>query len=134
MATADLDGPLTGVSVLLVEDNDDTREAFERLLALDGARVVSTDNARDAIELARRHRFDVVLTDLGLPDVPGESLIRAVCHDGEPGPRVVVVTGYGEPYQSRARAAGADQVLTKPIAWSQLIAAIGTAESEPIAA
>ncbi len=134
MAMADLAGPLTGVSVLLVEDNDDTREAFERLLRLDGAKVVSTDNVRDAIAQAAGRPFDVLITDLGLPDVSGETLIRAVHSQGPRRPRVVVVTGYGEPHQSRALAAGADLVLTKPVPWARLIGALSSGASEPVAA
>jgi hypothetical protein len=48
-------------------------------------------------------------------------------------PKVVVVTGYGEPYVSRARAAGADVVLVKPVVWSRLISHLAAKSGEAIA-
>jgi len=64
--------------------------------------------------------FDVVLTDLGLPDIPGDVVIRRVLASARRRPRVIVVTGYDEPFVSRARQAGADVVFNKPIVWATL--------------
>ena len=112
---------LAGLRVLLVEDSEDTREAFVRLLSLEGAVVAAAENAREAAELAVTMEFDVLLTDLGLPDISGDALITTVLATARRRPRVVVVTGYGEPYVSRARAAGADVVLVKPVMWNRLL-------------
>jgi two-component system CheB/CheR fusion protein len=112
---------LRGARVLLVEDARDIRDVFTLLLEADGAQVTATDNGREAAALAGRYDFDVLLTDLGLPDIPGEAVIRHVVATSRRRPRVVVMTGYDEPFIARARAAGADAVLTKPIAWSALL-------------
>ena len=112
---------LAGLRVLLVEDSEDTREAFVRLLSLEGASVSSAANAREAAELATTTEFDVLLTDLGLPDISGDALITTVVATARRRPKIVVVTGYGEPYVSRARAAGADIVLVKPVVWNRLL-------------
>jgi two-component system CheB/CheR fusion protein len=114
-------GELGGVTVLLVEDADDIRDAFGVLLRLEGAEVAAVRTGREAVDLAARRTFDVLLTDLGLPDIPGDVLIRNVLATARPRPRIVVVTGYGEPYVGRARAAGADVVFTKPIEWAALV-------------
>ena len=58
---------------------------------------------------------------MGLPDIPGDILIREMLATATTRPHVVVVTGYGEPYTTRARAAGAEVVLTKPIEWTLLL-------------
>lgn len=129
-----LDRPLTGLTVLLVEDAADTRDVLERLLEADGAEVLATGSACEAVALAAVHDIDVLLTDLGLPDIPGEALIRKVIADAPRRPRVVVVTGYGEPFASRARAAGADVVLTKPIGWSDLVPHLTAAAPDVVAA
>jgi CheY-like chemotaxis protein len=129
-----LDRPLTGLTVLLVEDAADTRDVLERLLKADGAEVLATGSAREAVELAAVHEIDVLLTDLGLPDIPGEALIRKVVADARRRPRVVAITGYGEPFASRARAAGAHTVLTKPIGWSDLVPHLTASEPDPVAA
>jgi CheY-like chemotaxis protein len=115
------DGVLTGTTVLVVEDMADSREAFARLLALEGAEVLVAATASEALEIARTHDVDVLMSDLGLPDIPGDVLITTVVAESKRRPKVIVVTGYGEPHVSRARRAGADLVMVKPVAWNRLI-------------
>jgi CheY-like chemotaxis protein len=128
------DRPLRGARVLLVEDAKDIREVFTLLLEAEGATVTATGGGREAVELAAEHDFDVLLSDLGLPDIPGDMVIRHVVATARRRPWVVVVTGYDEPFIGRAREAGADVVLTKPIAWSQLLDRLVPAPSTPLAA
>lgn len=94
-------GGLQSTRILLVEDAEDIRNVFA--------------------QAAERQQFDIVLTDLGLPDIPGDAVIRQVLAKAPRRPRVVVLTGYNEPFMSRARQAGADIVLNKPIAWPDLV-------------
>jgi len=106
--------------VLLVEDSSDVREVFTLLLRSEGMDVVATGSGCEAVDLAARTDFDIVLTDLGLPDIPGDVVIRRVLAGSRRRPRVIVITGYDEPFVSRARQAGADLVFIKPILWSTL--------------
>jgi two-component system, chemotaxis family, CheB/CheR fusion protein len=115
---------LQGKRILLVEDATDIREAFGLLLRSEGADVVAASTGREALAYAEEGAFNVVLTDLGLPDIPGEVLIRQLLSGASPRPRVVVVTGFGEPDLSRAAAAGANAVFTKPIEWTVLLRAL----------
>ena len=124
---------LDGYRVLLVEDARDIREVVGLLLRSDGAEVRAASNAREALEIAVEWNFDVLLTDLGLPDIPGDALIKEVLAVKGNRPRVVVMTGYSEPYQSQARAAGANAILTKPLDWLHLRAEL-TAANEALAA
>ena len=110
--------------VLLVEDSSDVREVFTLLLRSEGVDVVATGSGCEAVDLAARTDFDIVLTDLGLPDIPGDVVIRRVLAGSRRRPRVIVVTGYDEPFVSRARQAGADLVFIKPILWSTLADAL----------
>jgi two-component system CheB/CheR fusion protein len=112
---------LRGAKVLLVEDARDIRDVFTLLLQAEGADVTATGSGREAAEVGAVGDFDVLLTDLGLPDIPGDLVIRHVVATARRRPWVVVVTGYDEPFVSRAREAGADVVLTKPITWSALL-------------
>jgi CheY-like chemotaxis protein len=112
---------LEGLQVLVVEDATDIRDVFVVLLRAEGADVIATGSGREAAELARQRHFDVVLSDLGLPDIPGDVLIRQIRAASKGRTRVVVVTGYGEPYVSRARQAGADVVFTKPVEWRRIL-------------
>jgi len=127
-------GHLRGARVLLVEDAKDIRDVFALLLTAEGAEVAATGSGREALELAGQRDFDVLLTDLGLPDIPGDLVIRHVVATARRRPWVVVVTGYDEPFISRARQAGADVVLTKPLAWSALLDRLLPEPAAPLAA
>jgi two-component system CheB/CheR fusion protein len=112
---------LEAMKILLVEDSDDIRDAFCGLLRAEGAEVVAVAEGNAAVSAAVGEDFDILLTDYGLPDIPGDLVIRQVLTGARRRPRVVVVTGYGEPYAGRARKAGADLVLTKPVGWPDLL-------------
>ena len=112
---------LEGMRILVVEDAPDIRDVFTVLLRAEGADVVATGSGREAAELVGEGRFDVVLSDIGLPDIPGDVLIRQIIASSKGRTRVVAVTGYGEPYVTRARQAGADIVFTKPVEWTRIL-------------
>jgi CheY-like chemotaxis protein len=112
---------LEGSRILLIEDAPDIREVFTVLLRVEGAEVVPVGTGREAAEAASTRDFDIVLSDLGLPDIPGDVLIRQILAGARRSTRVVVVTGYGEPYVTRARQAGAEVVFTKPVEWTRIL-------------
>jgi CheY-like chemotaxis protein len=124
---------LAGLRILLVEDADDIRDVLALLLQTEGADVRAVGSAHAAMETAATWTFDVLLTDLGLPDVAGDSLIREILAMKSRRLRVVVVTGFGEPFPARARQAGAHVVFTKPLDWSVLLAKLGERD-DPLAA
>ena len=119
---------LKGSRILVVEDAPDIREVFTLLLRAEGAHVEAAASGREALELAGQGNFDVVLSDLGLPDIPGDVLIRQLLGQSRGRTRVLVVTGYGEPYLTRARQAGAHVVFTKPVEWSRILEALQRAD------
>lgn len=112
---------LSGMRILVVEDAADIREVFTVLLLAEGAVVVAAGNGREAMDAAAHHQFDVILSDLGLPDVPGDVLIRQLLAATRNRTPVIVITGYGEPYLTRARQAGAEVVFTKPVEWTRIL-------------
>lgn len=107
--------------ILLIEDAADIREVFTVLFRAEGADVIATGSGVEAAEIAARLEFDVIVSDLGLPDIPGDVLIRQILAGARVRMRVLVVTGYGEPHVTRARLAGADAVFTKPVEWSRVL-------------
>lgn len=112
---------LEGQRILVIEDAADIRDVFAVLLRAEGADVIATGSGREAADLVADNHFDVVLSDLGLPDVPGDVLIRQIVASSKGRTRVIVVTGYGEPFVSRAHQAGADVVFTKPVEWTRIL-------------
>jgi two-component system, OmpR family, response regulator TctD len=114
---------LQGVSILVVEDAPDVLDVFTTLLRLEGADAVGAGNGIDALAASRRRGFDVAVIDLGLPDIPGEVLIRAIVATATRRPlTVVVVTGEHGASVARARDAGASAIFVKPCDWGQILA------------
>ena len=105
--------------ILLVENHDDTRMAIERLLRNLKHEVRSAGSAQEALELATQHEFDLVLSDLGLPDENGLELMSKL--RDRFGLRGIAVTGYGMKEDiERSREAGFVHHLIKPIDPNQL--------------
>jgi CheY-like chemotaxis protein len=115
-----LESSLRGLRVLLVEDAAETREALTWLLEAEGVEVTAVALGRPAVEAASGTDFDVVLTDLGLPDMPGDVVIRHVLGAAARRPAVIAMTAHADPHRQRALDAGAETVLGKPFEWSVL--------------
>ena len=113
------------VHVLLVEDHPDTAEAMADLLHATGRQVTVAHSVREALGVAEQSQgcFDLVLSDIGLPDGTGHDLMRELRHRYNlPG---IALTGYGmEEDVERSRQAGFVRHLTKPIHLETLEAAI----------
>jgi signal transduction histidine kinase/CheY-like chemotaxis protein len=118
---------LAGHTVLLVEDNSDTRDVLRLMLELEGADVTTADCGEDGVRAADRRRPDVVLCDIGLPDIDGMEVARRLRAGGRlAGARFIALTGYGQAEDVRqALEAGFDAHLTKPINLDQLLALLG---------
>jgi PAS domain S-box-containing protein len=105
------------VRVLVVDDNVDAAESIAMLLTLEGHEVRTVYAAHDALEAVRSFRPQVVLLDIGLPDMDGYEVARQLrSQQVIEGMRLVAVTGYGQQSdRMRAREAGFDQHLVKPV-------------------
>ena len=102
--------------VLIVEDDADTAEGLRELVQLWGHEPVVADSGTAARAAAARERFDVVLLDLGLPDVDGVAIAGELRAALGAAARVVALTGHtDEGMLARVRAAGADAHLRKPV-------------------
>jgi CheY-like chemotaxis protein len=115
----------SGKRILLVDDNDDARDLLGGLLELQGFQIESAGDAPGALEIAGRFQPQVVILDLGLPEIDGWELARQLRQvAGLAEVRIVALTGYGsERDRERSREAGIDVHLLKPIEISQLVRA-----------
>jgi len=111
-----------GKRVLLVDDNEDSRELLAGLLSLQGFEVEAACDAPAALAVVERWRPEVVILDLGLPEMDGWELARRLRSlEGFAPARIIALTGYGSDRdRERSRAAGIDAHLLKPIEVSQL--------------
>ena len=109
-----------GKRILLVEDHPATRGALELLLKQRGHQLTAAATAAAALALAARQGFDVVISDLGLPDATGHRLMEQL-HSLQPGLIGIACSGYGMADDlQRSREAGFAAHLTKPISIEQL--------------
>jgi PAS domain S-box-containing protein len=111
-------------AILIVEDDDDTRTVLRYMLEAEGARVETAPCGVDGVAAVTGGRFDVVLCDIGLPDIDGLEVARRLrAKDELHGTRLIAVTGYGQAEDiHRAITAGFDTHLTKPVNLDQLLA------------
>jgi CheY-like chemotaxis protein len=116
-----------GKRVLLVDDNEDARELLAGLLAVQGYVVEVAGGATAALDLAARWLPQIVVLDLGLPEIDGWELARRLrTVDGLGQIRIIALTGYGsERDRERSREAGIDEHLLKPIEIAQLTRCFG---------
>ncbi|MFL9858856.1 ATP-binding protein [Paraburkholderia madseniana] len=108
--------------LLLVDDNQDALLALSVLLELEGHEVTTSDNGRDAIQLMSEKHPEVAVIDVGMPEMDGFEVARAVrLERALDGIVLVALTGYAsESDKSRALAAGFDFHLTKPLSLDKL--------------
>lgn len=99
-------------SVLVVEDDHDTLEVLVELLNEAGFEAVGVSTAAEALEIAARRRFEVLLVDHALPDAMGPELIRGLRALGVDAP--VILTSAGRNLTTIAKQLGARAALHKP--------------------
>ncbi len=116
-----------GRTILVVEDNPSNRALAGRVLArIDGLRVIEAEDGAAALRLVRDVCPDLVLLDLGLPDMSGEELLRRLRADPETRAVRVAVLSADATMERRAEllAAGAVAYLTKPFDLAALVRSI----------
>jgi len=126
-------GRLDERTVLVVEDDDDTRGVVAFMLEAEGARVEAVPNGVTAVEAAGRLLPQVVLCDIGLPDIDGLEVARRLRRNPAlSATRLIALTGYGQAEDVRqAIEAGFDAHVTKPINLDQLMALLA-GRDEPL--
>jgi CheY-like chemotaxis protein len=107
--------------ILVVDDEEYVRDLLRDILEKEGCRVTIADGGRQALTLFDQGNFDAVFTDVGMPDMNGWELSRAV-RQRDPRIPVAVITGWGEAVGSYERqAAQVNWVVTKPFDRSQIV-------------
>lgn len=117
-------GEGTSARILLVDDHTDTSSGMKRLLERRGYEVVTAENVADALKTAGSSSFDLLISDLGLPDGSGLELMKDLrrTHPEMPG---IAISGFGmESDHANTREAGFSEHLIKPVDLERLTAAI----------
>lgn len=100
--------------ILIVDDEDQTREICAEFLEVDGYRIDTCGSGKAALNLLATQRFDLLLTDLSLPDLNGIELVKKVKYH-HPHTSVIIMTAYGSVSTAvESMRAGAYDYVTKP--------------------
>src|SRR5579871_85338 len=105
------------LTVLVADDNRDAAESLAMVLELSGHEVLVANSGQHALQIARQRRPQVVILDIGMPDLNGYEVAREIRRDAW-GAHVLLlaITGWGQREdKERAHAAGFDHHLTKPV-------------------
>jgi DNA-binding response OmpR family regulator len=109
-------------SILVVDDEKSFRDFIETILQADGHHVVTVGSAIEALRLCRKRHFDLITTDLVMPEMDGLELIRALRVTGH-GTPVLIISGITRQVLPVAKLLRAE-VLSKPFDFVELLAAI----------
>jgi len=118
---------LNGLRVLVVDDEQDTRELVAALLTTCGAQVVSVSSGPEALDQMKQQRFDLLISDIGMPEMNGYDLISRIRQLGEeqggrtPAMALTAYAGFDD--RKRALAAGYEMHIPKPFVGAELIRA-----------
>jgi PAS domain S-box-containing protein len=125
--------PKKPLRILLVEDHNETRNAMARLLRKLGYELAAAPNATEAAEMAAQGHFDVVISDLGLPDRDGYDLMREL--SGRHQLKGIALSGYGmEQDLARSKESGFAMHMVKPVTIEALAHAIDELSEHPAGA
>jgi CheY-like chemotaxis protein len=122
---------LIGLQILLAEDNADLQLAIGRALALEGAALSLAVNGREAIEMAERSKFDIIIMDLLMPVMSGLEATRALRSAGSRVPVIAISADATPRTRTAAIDAGCNAFLCKPFDSGELVAAIRFLHSPP---
>jgi NO-binding membrane sensor protein with MHYT domain/CheY-like chemotaxis protein/two-component sensor histidine kinase len=134
-------GGLAGIKVLLVDDAGDTLDVLQEILKHSGAIIMAASNAGTALALLEREQPDVIVSDIGMPDVDGFELMRRIrrraASAGGAIPAIALTAFTRKDDRNKAMQAGFNDYLAKPVEPGSLVAQIaqavgqrGSAETE----
>lgn len=115
------------VKILVVDDEPPIRKLLRVGLSTQGYTILEAPNARAAMELVEKSQPDLILLDLGLPDLPGNELLRKWRDDGLAVPVVILSSRTDEAGIVQALETGADDYVAKPFGMNELVARIRVA-------
>ena len=114
-------------NILLVDDVKALRDAFSRMLARAGHQVRVAASGREALEIFKQETFDLVLTDLGMPEMSGWEVAKYV-KEKNPRVPVILITGWGAQLDDqKAKESGVDRILAKPFTIQDIIQVVSEA-------
>ncbi|MEH2344888.1 MAG: ATP-binding protein [Nostoc sp.] len=121
---------LAGIQILVVDDDDDTRDFHTFVLEQAGAMVTAVTSAKEALQVLAESEPDMLLSDIGMPEIDGYMLMRQIkalqANQAKQIPAIALTAYAGEINQQQALESGFQKHLSKPVEPDELIKAIAT--------
>ncbi len=105
---------LKGVHILVVDDEPILLDTLKEHLELEGATVSTASNGNEAFELLKNHGFNVILSDVRMPECSGVELLAKIRDFKESAPPVVLMSAFSDISDKRAKELGARGMFLKP--------------------
>jgi CheY-like chemotaxis protein len=112
---------LSGKQVMIVDDDAEIRDALSFIFRRYGCKVFSAASGNEALALLDENAVDVVVTDINMPNGSGVDLLKAIRAKGDPGPMVLLISGFADISNDQAVKLGAEALLQKPIDKKKLL-------------
>ncbi|MEX0582060.1 MAG: response regulator transcription factor [Sneathiella sp.] len=110
--------------VLLIEDDSSMARGIELMLSAEGLNVYTTDLGEEGIDLGKLYDYDIIILDLGLPDMSGYEVLKKL-RTAKVATPILILSGMSEPDDKvKGLGFGADDYLTKPFNKDELVARI----------
>ena len=123
-----------GGSILIIDDDAAVSRTLSLILTRAGYQVSAATSGRKGLELLTNGAFDLVLTDIIMPELDGIEAIRKIRED-HPGLRIIAMSGGGQidkaDFLHMAEALGADRVIEKPVRSERLLELVGSVMANP---
>jgi len=114
----------TSGRILLIDDDQSVQEAVSTMLSMMGNQVTVASSGEEGLALCRAGEYDLVITDLGMPGMSGDEVIRTIKAEWPQKP-VILLTGWGTMLDlENGTPQGADAVLSKPVSYVELKMAV----------
>jgi CheY-like chemotaxis protein len=116
---------LNGRNILLVDDDEDSREFISFVLTAEGATVTAASSATEALEILQKSSPDILISDIGMPEMDGYMLMKHIrsltAEKGGTIPAIAVTAYAGDSNQKLALDAGFQMHISKPVEPTELI-------------
>jgi two-component system cell cycle response regulator CtrA len=116
--------PLSGMRVLLIEDDSATAQSIELMLKSESFNVFTTDLGKEGVDLGTLYAYDIIVLDLNLPDMSGFDVLRSLRVSKVKTPILILSGNAGMENKIKGLGLGADDYMTKPFHRDELLARI----------
>lgn len=127
-----MDYNFNNLKILIVDDEDLIREILSEAFVLFGAQVDSADSGNEALKKIQAQKYDLILTDIRMPNGDGIFLLESIKNLPGPKPMLFVCSAYNDLSDEKIIDLGIIQIFTKPFELNALLAAVAKYSAKPV--